>query len=60
MSAWWRKSGEYGSHDKTFNFEAKGVVEVVDQEGNSLTKHTVEQGDIWRMCQVKMPRFKIG
>ncbi len=48
-----QKAEEYGSHDKTFEIEAKGVVEVVDQEGNSLTKHTVEQGDIWRMCQVK-------
>ncbi len=48
-----QKAEEYGSHDKTFEIEAKGVVEVVDQEGNSLTTHTVEQGDIWRMCQVK-------
>lgn len=48
-----QKAEEYGSHDKTFEIEAKGVVEVVDQEGNSLTKHVVEQGDIWRMCQVK-------
>ncbi|MGB0186654.1 MAG: NADP-dependent isocitrate dehydrogenase [Flavobacteriaceae bacterium] len=48
-----QKAEEYGSHDKTFEIEAKGVVEVVDQEGNSLTKHAVEQGDIWRMCQVK-------
>ena len=48
-----QKAEEYGSHDKTFEIEANGVVEVVDQEGNSLTKHTVEQGDIWRMCQVK-------
>ena len=48
-----QKAEEYGSHDKTFEIEANGIVEVVDQEGNSLTKHTVEQGDIWRMCQVK-------
>ena len=48
-----QKAEEYGSHDKTFEIEANGVVEVVDQEGNSLTKHVVEQGDIWRMCQVK-------
>ena len=48
-----QKAEEYGSHDKTFEIEANGVVEVVDQEGNLLTKHTVEQGDIWRMCQVK-------
>ena len=48
-----QKAEEYGSHDKTFEIEANGIIEVVDQEGNSLTKHTVEQGDIWRMCQVK-------
>lgn len=44
---------EYGSHDKTFEIEADGVVEVVDASGKVLMKHEVEAGDIWRMCQTK-------
>ncbi|WP_038162021.1 NADP-dependent isocitrate dehydrogenase [Verrucomicrobium sp. BvORR106] len=44
---------EYGSHDKTFQIAGKGTVNVVDTEGNVLISHDVEQGDIWRMCQVK-------
>ena len=44
---------EYGSHDKTFEIEADGVVEVVDASGEVLMKHDVEAGDIWRMCQTK-------
>lgn len=48
-----QKAEEYGSHDKTFEIAADGVVKVVDTKGNVLTEHTVEAGDIWRMCQVK-------
>jgi len=48
-----QKAQEYGSHDKTFQMQADGTVEVVDTHGNVLTSHTVEKGDIWRMCQVK-------
>ena len=44
---------EYGSHDKTFKLPAAGTVQVVDDAGQVLTRHTVEQGDIWRMCQTK-------
>ncbi|MFT3907623.1 MAG: NADP-dependent isocitrate dehydrogenase [Steroidobacteraceae bacterium] len=44
---------EYGSHDKTFEIAAAGVVKVVDADGKVLTQHAVEQGDIWRMCQTK-------
>ncbi len=44
---------EYGSHDKTFQIPADGVVRVVDSAGKILLEQTVEQGDIWRMCQVK-------
>ena len=32
---------------------ADGTVEVIDANGNTLTAHNVEAGDIWRMCQVK-------
>lgn len=48
-----QKAEEYGSHDKTFEIPADGKVEVKDREGNILTSHEVEAGDIWRMCQVK-------
>ena len=44
---------EYGSHDKTFEIAADGVVKVIDSDGNVLTQHDVQQGDIWRMCQTK-------
>jgi len=48
-----QKAEEYGSHDKTFEIPADGKVRVVDNKGNTLLEHAVEQGDIWRMCQVK-------
>lgn len=48
-----QKAEEYGSHDKTFEIPAAGTVRVVDDAGNSLLETAVEQGDIWRMCQVK-------
>jgi isocitrate dehydrogenase len=48
-----QKAEEYGSHDKTFEIPAAGVVRVTDRAGNTLLEHTVEQGDIWRMCQTK-------
>ncbi len=49
-----QKAEEYGSHDKTFEIAAKGTVKVIDvASGQSLMDHSVETGDIWRMCQVK-------
>ena len=48
-----QKAEEYGSHDKTFEIQSKGKVEVIDADGKALTSHKVEEGDIWRMCQVK-------
>ena len=48
-----QKAEEYGSHDKTFEIAQDGTVQVVDSEGKVLIEHTVETGDIWRMCQVK-------
>jgi len=44
---------EYGSHDKTFQIAADGVVKVIDEAGNVLLEQPVEAGDIWRMCQTK-------
>ncbi|BCW57893.1 MULTISPECIES: NADP-dependent isocitrate dehydrogenase [Micrococcaceae] len=44
---------EYGSHDKTFEIQAAGTVQLVDSKGNVLTEHQVFPGDIWRACQTK-------
>lgn len=48
-----QKAEEYGSHDKTFEITTDGKVEVIDANGTVLLGHTVETGDIWRMCQTK-------
>ncbi len=48
-----QKAEEYGSHDKTFQVEATGVVRVVASDGAVLMQHDVEAGDLWRMCQTK-------
>lgn len=49
-----QKAEEYGSHDKTFEIESNGIVEVYDEATNAiLLSRAVEPGDIWRMCQVK-------
>ena len=44
---------EYGSHDKTFEIEADGTVQVVDGSGRVLLEHDVARGDVWRACQTK-------
>ncbi|MDA0147207.1 NADP-dependent isocitrate dehydrogenase [Vibrio sp. LaRot3] len=48
-----QKAEEYGSHDKTFILDAAGTVRVVDASGAVLLEQAVEEGDIFRMCQVK-------
>lgn len=48
-----QKAEEYGSHDKTFQAEADGVIEVVAKDGAVLMSQKVEKGDIFRMCQAK-------
>ncbi|KPD22507.1 NADP-dependent isocitrate dehydrogenase [Idiomarina abyssalis] len=48
-----QKAEEYGSHDKTFEIPAKGAVKVFNKAGDVVFEHHVEEGDIWRMCQVK-------
>lgn len=48
-----QKAEEYGSHDKTFEIKGNGSVKVIDSSGNTILEHSVEKGDIWRMCQVK-------
>ncbi|MCZ4492919.1 MAG: NADP-dependent isocitrate dehydrogenase [Conexibacter sp.] len=53
-----QKAEEYGSHDKTFEVSAPGVVRVVDAAGATLLEHDVDTGDIWRMCQTKDPAIQ--
>jgi isocitrate dehydrogenase len=48
-----QQAEEYGSHETTFEITADGTVRVVDDAGVTLIQHTVEAGDIWRMCQTK-------
>ena len=48
-----QKAEEYGSHEKTFEVAADGIIAVVDGHGRTLLEHAVAAGDIWRMCQVK-------
>lgn len=44
---------EYGSHNKTFEVEYAGTIQVVDSSGTALIEHQVSPGDIWRACQTK-------
>ncbi|MGD9699005.1 MULTISPECIES: NADP-dependent isocitrate dehydrogenase [unclassified Acinetobacter] len=49
-----QKAEEYGSHDKTFEIPEAGIANITDLEtGEVLMSQNVEEGDIWRMCQVK-------
>jgi isocitrate dehydrogenase len=49
-----QQAEEYGSHDKTFEVPEDGVANIVDlATGEVLLSQNVEEGDIWRMCQVK-------
>ncbi len=49
---------EYGSHDKTFTAPANGTIRVVDGSGATLMAQSVEEGDIFRMCQTKDAAIK--
>ncbi len=49
-----QQAEEYGSHDKTFEISEDGVANITDlASGEVLLSQNVEQGDIFRMCQVK-------
>jgi isocitrate dehydrogenase len=48
-----QKAEEYGSHDKTYEVASSGKVRIVDNSGTVILEQKVEQGDIFRMCQVK-------
>lgn len=49
-----QKAEEYGSHDKTFQAAAEGIIRIVDNNnGTVYMEQAVEAGDIFRMCQTK-------
>jgi isocitrate dehydrogenase len=49
-----QKAEEYGSHDKTFEVPTPGTIKVIDNgSGTEYFSHSVQTGDIWRMCQTK-------
>jgi isocitrate dehydrogenase len=48
-----KQAEEYGSHDKTFQISGEGTVKVEDENGNVLLEQSVQNGDIFRMCQAK-------
>ncbi len=48
-----KKAEEYGSHPTTFEIPADGTVKVIAANGDVLTSHDVEAGDIWRMASTR-------
>jgi isocitrate dehydrogenase len=48
-----QQAEEYGSHDKTFEISEPGIARIVTLDGTVLLEQNVEEGDIWRMCQLK-------
>jgi isocitrate dehydrogenase len=49
-----QQAEEYGSHDKTFEITEAGVANITDlATGEVLLSQNVEEGDIWRMCELK-------
>ena len=37
----------------------QGTIVVTDEAGNKIFSHSVEAGDIWRMCQTKDAPIKV-
>ena len=48
-----QKAEEYGSHDTTFESPGIGRIEVEMAGTSVVLSHSVEEGDIWRLCRVK-------
>jgi isocitrate dehydrogenase len=49
-----QKAEDYGSHDKTYEMDYDGYMRVIDEDTDQIIfEHAVQEGDIWRMCQVK-------
>ena len=53
-----QKAEEYGSHDKTFVASGPGKIVATDASGKTLFTHSVEEGDLYRMCQTKDAAIK--
>ncbi|AUJ64687.1 isocitrate dehydrogenase (NADP(+)) [Aestuarium zhoushanense] len=48
-----QKAEEYGSHPTTFEIATKGTVRIVLDNGDVISEHAVEKGDIWRSATAK-------
>jgi isocitrate dehydrogenase len=48
-----QKAEEYGSHDKTFKAAGSGTIRIVNSANETIMEHKVNEGDIYRSCQVK-------
>jgi isocitrate dehydrogenase len=48
-----QKAEEYGSHPQTFIASEAGTIRTVDATSNVIFEHSVEAGDIWRMCMTR-------
>lgn len=48
-----QKAEEYGSHPTTFILPDNGTVRVTNADGELLSEHAVQAGDIWRMSRVR-------
>ena len=48
-----RKAEEYGSHPQTFIASEDGIIRAIDAASNVIHEHSVEKGDIWRMCMTR-------
>lgn len=48
-----QKAEEYGSHPQTFTAPSAGTMRVIAGNGDTVLEHSVEAGDIWRMCMTK-------
>lgn len=54
-----QKAEEYGSHDKTFVSPGSGTIRVITSDGSkTYFEQTVEEGDLFRMCQTKAEPIK--
>ena len=48
-----QKAEEYGSHPTTFEIPADGTVKMIAANGDVISEHSVEAGDIWRAASAR-------
>ncbi len=48
-----QKAEEYGSHPTTFEIPADGTVKMIAANGDVISEHAVEAGDIWRAASAR-------